>query len=94
MPIPDFDEDETDELADNLLSEPQQDELTMQNAVSLQQGRKLLRTYLKEIGYTDSMLEVKAAKINSILGLVGASVNDVPPFAKSKTGGLDYKDFK
>ncbi|XP_063712529.1 striatin-3-like [Symsagittifera roscoffensis] len=94
MPIPDFDEDETDEMADNLLSEPQQDELTMQNAVSLQQGRKLLRTYLKEIGYTDSMLEVKAAKINSILGLVGASVNDVPPFAKSKTGGLDYKDFK
>ncbi len=93
MPIPDFDEDETDELGDGILSEAPQDELTMENVVSLQQGRKLLRNYLKEVGYTDTVLEVRAAKINSILGLAGASINDVPPFLKGKTNtGSDAKD--
>jgi len=95
MPIPDFDEDESDEIGDALLNDPPQDELGMDNVVSLQQGRKVLRTYLKEIGYTDSMLEVKAAKINSLLNLVGGSGNDVPSFVKTKgAGGIDYKDFK
>ena len=91
MPIPDFDEDESDNIGDAILNDAPQDELSIDNTVSLHQGRKLLRNYLKEVGYTDTMLEVRAAKINSILGLAGASVNDVPPFLKSKHNVVDFK---
>lgn len=33
------------------------------------QGRELLRQYLQEIGFTDTMLDVRSARVQTLLGL-------------------------
>lgn len=42
--------------------------ITTNNAV-WRQGRQLLRQYLHEIGYTDTIIDVRSAKVRSLLGL-------------------------
>ncbi|EEC15861.1 striatin, putative, partial [Ixodes scapularis] len=37
--------------------------------VSWRQGRQLLRQYLQEIGYTDTILDVRSARVRTLLGL-------------------------
>lgn len=37
--------------------------------VSWRQGRQLLRQYLQEIGYTDTIIDVRANRVRSLLGL-------------------------
>ncbi|XP_034325161.1 striatin-3-like isoform X5 [Crassostrea angulata] len=37
--------------------------------VSWRQGRHLLRQYLQEIGYTDTIIDVRSARVRSLLGL-------------------------
>ena len=36
---------------------------------SIREGRQLLRQYLKEVGYTDSVLQLRAARVRQLLGL-------------------------
>ncbi|KAL8185753.1 UNVERIFIED_CONTAM: hypothetical protein K2H54_057556 [Gekko kuhli] len=35
------------------------------------QGRQLLRQYLQEVGYTDTILDVKSKRVRTLLGLSG-----------------------
>ncbi|GAB1608074.1 striatin-3-like isoform X5 [Argonauta hians] len=39
------------------------------NNTAWRQGRQLLRQYLHEIGYTDTIIDVRSAKVRSLLGL-------------------------
>merc|ERR1719264_938102 len=48
------------------------------------QGRQLLRQYLKEIGYTDTIIDVRSNRVRSLLGLNDQNV--------SVSGAVDGKD--
>uniref|UniRef100_A0A8C9VXJ2 Striatin n=1 Tax=Scleropages formosus TaxID=113540 RepID=A0A8C9VXJ2_SCLFO len=39
--------------------------------LSWKQGRQLLRQYLQEVGYTDTILDVKSQRVKALLGLTG-----------------------
>lgn len=39
------------------------------STVTWRQGRQLLRQYLQEIGYTDTVIDVRSARVRSLLGL-------------------------
>lgn len=41
--------------------------------ITWKQGRQLLRQYLQEIGYTDTIIDVRASRVRSILGLNNAN---------------------
>ncbi|XP_037830933.1 striatin [Kryptolebias marmoratus] len=41
--------------------------------LSWKQGRQLLRQYLQEVGYTDTILDVKSQRVRVLLGLTGDS---------------------
>ncbi|XP_014206120.1 striatin-4 isoform X2 [Copidosoma floridanum] len=42
---------------------------TSVNNISWRQGRQLLRQYLQEIGYTDTIIDVRSNRVKSLLGL-------------------------
>lgn len=44
--------------------------------VTWRQGRQLLRQYLQEIGYTDTIIDVRSSRVRSLLGLGGVSEGD------------------
>ncbi|XP_073465277.1 striatin-3 isoform X3 [Aquarana catesbeiana] len=48
---------------------PQNSQLTWK------QGRQLLRQYLQEVGYTDTILDVRSQRVRSLLGLSGSEPN-------------------
>uniref|UniRef100_A0A4W3HA02 Striatin, calmodulin binding protein 3 n=1 Tax=Callorhinchus milii TaxID=7868 RepID=A0A4W3HA02_CALMI len=50
-------------------SVPQNSQLTWK------QGRQLLRQYLQEVGYTDTILDVRSQRVRSLLGLSGSEQN-------------------
>ena len=50
------------------------------------QGRQLLRQYLQEIGYTDTIIDVRSNRVRSLLGLTTNTSLD-----ESQTGGK-FKD--
>ncbi|KAL2086622.1 hypothetical protein ACEWY4_017681 [Coilia grayii] len=56
---------DSDEGNDTELSEPPNSQL------SWKQGRQLLRQYLQEVGYTDTILDVKSQRVRALLGLSG-----------------------
>lgn len=58
--------------------EPHNDSTTNNTkpGVNWRQGRQLLRQYLQEVGYTDTILDVRSSRVRSILGL---SVADSTP---------------
>ncbi|XP_056264956.1 striatin-like isoform X2 [Pseudoliparis swirei] len=70
--------------------------------LSWKQGRQLLRQYLQEVGYTDTILDVKSQRVRALLGLTGDSgekpaerraepmVNGTEP-SSPKGGGVDGK---
>nr|XP_033795016.1 striatin isoform X8 [Geotrypetes seraphini] len=62
MKPPNYDSDEGNEIE---VQPPQNSQLTWK------QGRQLLRQYLKEVGYTDTILDVKSKRVRSLLGLSG-----------------------
>ncbi|XP_030052270.1 striatin isoform X1 [Microcaecilia unicolor] len=62
MKPPNYDSDEGNEIE---LQPPQNSQLTWK------QGRQLLRQYLKEVGYTDTILDVKSKRVRALLGLSG-----------------------
>ncbi|XP_064484646.1 striatin-3-like isoform X4 [Ornithodoros turicata] len=47
--------------------------ITSNSNVSWKQGRQLLRQYLQEIGYTDTILDVRSARVRTLLGLSGGN---------------------
>ncbi|XP_036439043.1 striatin-like isoform X2 [Colossoma macropomum] len=44
---------------------------SLNNQLSWKQGRQLLRQYLQEVGYTDTILDVKSQRVKALLGLAG-----------------------
>ncbi|XP_062320358.1 striatin-like isoform X1 [Osmerus eperlanus] len=44
---------------------------SLNNQLSWRQGRQLLRQYLQEVGYTDTILDVKSQRVRSLLNLAG-----------------------
>ncbi|KAM6956752.1 striatin-like [Aplochiton taeniatus] len=44
---------------------------SLNNHLSWKQGRQLLRQYLQEVGYTDTILDVKSQRVRALLGLSG-----------------------
>ncbi|XP_051532321.1 striatin isoform X3 [Myxocyprinus asiaticus] len=65
MKPPSYDSDDGNE--NETLPEPPNSQL------SWKQGRQLLRQYLQEVGYTDTILDVKSQRVKSLLGLTGDS---------------------
>ncbi|XP_059385948.1 striatin isoform X1 [Carassius carassius] len=63
MKPPIYDSDEGNE--NEALPEPPNSQL------SWKQGRQLLRQYLQEVGYTDTILDVKSQRVKALLGLSG-----------------------
>ncbi|TSL68198.1 Striatin [Bagarius yarrelli] len=66
MKAPSYDSDDGNE--NEALPEPPNSQL------SWKQGRQLLRQYLQEVGYTDTILDVKSQRVKALLGLTGESV--------------------
>ncbi|XP_017557928.1 striatin isoform X2 [Pygocentrus nattereri] len=65
MKAPSYDSDDGNE--NEALPEPPNSQL------SWKQGRQLLRQYLQEVGYTDTILDVKSQRVKALLGLAGDS---------------------
>ncbi|XP_030627625.1 striatin isoform X2 [Chanos chanos] len=63
MRPPSYDSDDGNENEN--LPEPPNSQL------SWKQGRQLLRQYLQEVGYTDTILDVKSQRVKALLGLTG-----------------------
>ncbi|WAR18710.1 STRN3-like protein [Mya arenaria] len=60
---PSFDKENKDELIEtSAVAAPQPN-------ATWRQGRQLLRQYLQEIGYTDTIIDVRSARVRSLLGL-------------------------
>ncbi|KAF3842287.1 hypothetical protein F7725_024238 [Dissostichus mawsoni] len=62
MKPPTYDSDETNE---------NESSGSLNNQLSWKQGRQLLRQYLQEVGYTDTILDVKSQRVRALLGLAG-----------------------
>ncbi|XP_053159180.1 striatin isoform X3 [Hemicordylus capensis] len=62
MKPPNYDSDEGNET--EVQSQPN-------SQLIWKQGRQLLRQYLQEVGYTDTILDVKSKRVRSLLGLSG-----------------------
>ncbi|XP_044070938.1 striatin-like isoform X6 [Siniperca chuatsi] len=62
MKPPSYDSDEANENESSGL---------LNNQLSWKQGRQLLRQYLQEVGYTDTILDVKSQRVRALLGLAG-----------------------
>ncbi|GCB60174.1 hypothetical protein scyTo_0011086 [Scyliorhinus torazame] len=67
LKMPTFESEETKET--EVLPVPQNSQLTWK------QGRQLLRQYLQEVGYTDTILDVRSQRVRSLLGLSGSEQN-------------------
>ncbi|XP_072320351.1 striatin-3 isoform X2 [Eucyclogobius newberryi] len=66
MKSPSFDSDSRDS---DVSTVPSNSQLTWK------QGRQLLRQYLQEVGYTDTILDVRTQRVRSLLGLSGSEQN-------------------
>ncbi|XP_040002265.1 striatin [Xiphias gladius] len=60
---------DSDEGNDSEVPSPQ----NSSHQLSWKQGRQLLRQYLQEVGYTDTILDVKSQRVRALLGLTGDS---------------------
>ncbi|KAI1895621.1 hypothetical protein AGOR_G00108120 [Albula goreensis] len=65
--MPNFESEETKDTDAPVV--PQNSQLTWK------QGRQLLRQYLQEVGYTDTILDVRSQRVRSLLGLSGSEQN-------------------
>ncbi|XP_006006421.1 striatin-3 isoform X1 [Latimeria chalumnae] len=67
LKMPTFETEETKDT--EVPAVPQNSQLTWK------QGRQLLRQYLQEVGYTDTILDVRSQRVRSLLGLSGSEQN-------------------
>ncbi|XP_007230223.3 striatin isoform X1 [Astyanax mexicanus] len=67
MKAPSFDSEEANE---------KETSGSLNNQLSWKQGRQLLRQYLQEVGYTDTILDVKSQRVKALLGLAGDGTGD------------------
>ncbi|XP_035183626.1 striatin-3 isoform X5 [Oxyura jamaicensis] len=67
LKMPTFESEETKDT--DVPAVPQNSQLTWK------QGRQLLRQYLQEVGYTDTILDVRSQRVRSLLGLSNSEPN-------------------
>nr|XP_013795932.1 PREDICTED: striatin-3 isoform X7 [Apteryx mantelli mantelli] len=67
LKMPTFESEETKDT--EVPTVPQNSQLTWK------QGRQLLRQYLQEVGYTDTILDVRSQRVRSLLGLSNSEPN-------------------
>nr|KAF6487712.1 striatin 3 [Rousettus aegyptiacus] len=67
LKMPTFESEETKDT--DAPTAPQNSQLTWK------QGRQLLRQYLQEVGYTDTILDVRSQRVRSLLGLSNSEPN-------------------
>ncbi|XP_059565976.1 striatin-3 isoform X2 [Myotis daubentonii] len=67
LKMPTFESEETKDT--EVPTAPQNSQLTWK------QGRQLLRQYLQEVGYTDTILDVRSQRVRSLLGLSNSEPN-------------------
>ncbi|KAM6336136.1 striatin-3 isoform 3-T4 [Podargus strigoides] len=67
LKMPTFESEETKDM--EVPAVPQNSQLTWK------QGRQLLRQYLQEVGYTDTILDVRSQRVRSLLGLSNSEPN-------------------
>ncbi|NXH50755.1 STRN3 protein, partial [Sitta europaea] len=67
LKMPTFESEDTKDT--EVPAVPQNSQLTWK------QGRQLLRQYLQEVGYTDTILDVRSQRVRSLLGLSNSEPN-------------------
>ncbi|XP_072107106.1 striatin isoform X2 [Mobula birostris] len=73
MKPPNYDSDEGNE---------NEIQTTQNNQLTWKQGRQLLRQYLQEVGYTDTIIDVKSRRARALLGLTG---DDLDKLSENKS---------
>ncbi|KAJ8369023.1 hypothetical protein SKAU_G00090510 [Synaphobranchus kaupii] len=57
------------------------------NQMSWKEGRQLLRKYLEEVGYSDTILDMRSKRVRSLLGRSSPEANGPPPEPEPHSGG-------
>ncbi|XP_069004217.1 striatin-4 [Embiotoca jacksoni] len=65
--------------ADQLPNGPAESESEPANQMSWKEGRQLLRKYLEEVGYSDTILDMRSKRVRSLLGRSSPEANGPPP---------------
>ncbi|GFR31924.1 hypothetical protein TNCT_299721 [Trichonephila clavata] len=65
--------------------------ITSNSNVSWRQGRQLLRQYLQEIGYTDTIIDVRSARVRTLLGLAPSNAENEEKHLSSVLNGEQKK---
>ncbi|NP_001296588.1 striatin-3-like [Hydra vulgaris] len=89
LKLPDIKDDEDHDLANNEIISNKNHDLVF----NYKQGRQLLRQYLQEIGFTDKVLEMRSARIRSLLGITTDDLPTEDASTKSKKNEKRQEDF-
>ncbi|KAA8594324.1 hypothetical protein FQN60_005158, partial [Etheostoma spectabile] len=65
--------------ADQLPNGPADSDSEPANQMSWKEGRQLLRKYLEEVGYSDTILDMRSKRVRSLLGRSSPEANGPPP---------------
>ncbi|XP_037631177.1 striatin-4 isoform X2 [Sebastes umbrosus] len=65
--------------ADQLPNGPAESDAEPANQMSWKEGRQLLRKYLEEVGYSDTILDMRSKRVRSLLGRSSPEANGPPP---------------
>lgn len=68
-------ETETEQLPNG----PAESDSEPANQMSWKEGRQLLRKYLEEVGYSDTILDMRSKRVRSLLGRSSPEANGPPP---------------
>ncbi|XP_071352558.1 striatin-4 [Trachinotus anak] len=68
-----------DTEADQLPNGPAESDSEPANQMSWKEGRQLLRKYLEEVGYSDTILDMRSKRVRSLLGRSSPEANGPPP---------------
>uniref|UniRef100_A0A8C6LZW1 Striatin 4 n=1 Tax=Nothobranchius furzeri TaxID=105023 RepID=A0A8C6LZW1_NOTFU len=64
---------------DQILNGPAETDSEPANQMSWKEGRQLLRKYLEEVGYSDTILDMRSKRVRSLLGRSSPETNGPPP---------------
>ncbi|XP_072248538.1 striatin-4 [Leuresthes tenuis] len=78
--------------ADQLPNGPAESDSEPANQMSWKEGRQLLRKYLEEVGYSDTILDMRSKRVRSLLGRSSPEANgppssESPPEPEPRAGG-------
>uniref|UniRef100_A0A3Q3A670 Striatin, calmodulin binding protein 4 n=1 Tax=Kryptolebias marmoratus TaxID=37003 RepID=A0A3Q3A670_KRYMA len=65
--------------AEQLPNGPAETDSEPANQMSWKEGRQLLRKYLEEVGYSDTILDMRSKRVRSLLGRSSPEANGPPP---------------